>query len=316
MEYILKVLRIHGMRFKLFSAVSFVIFSIQLSACGGSGPSDEGEGSYSNTSTSKKSNLPTLVLDNPPSGVVVSSIAFCLQQNSLLCEDFEWSSSLDYQATNLDWKLKGWQYSGGSNLNGNLCGVYDSDKGQCHLQWMQRNNIDKDVRQKASYLFSEYGAGESHVEVSWSTKWSDNWRWGAKGSHLINLESLDAKQQLNPIVSVDVDTNGFLQLVIYNKEVCGKTEIIKADALIALTQEQLGQWHKFKLTLDSASVVNTTAINLSLNNRTIISTEVSGAACSGINRNANGLTFLTNLHNINAIGQQNVAIDNVLVLFK
>jgi len=315
MEYILKVLRIHGMGFKLSSAVSYVIFSILLSACGGSGPSDEGEGSYSNTNTSKQSNLSTLILDDPTSGVVVNLITFCQQQNSLLCEDFEWSSSLDYRATNSDWELKGWQYSG-SNLSSNICGVYDSDKGQCNLQWVQRSNIDKDVRQKASYIFSEYGAGESHVEVSWSTKWSDNWRWGAKSFPLLKLESLDEKQQLNPIVSVDVDTNGIIQLVIYNKDVCGKTKVIKADGIRALNQEQLGQWHKFKLTLDSVSVVNTTAINLSLNNRTLISTEVSGAACSGINRNANGLTFLANLHNINAIGQQNVAIDNVLVLFK
>jgi len=315
MEYILKVLRIHGMGFKLSSVVSYVIFSILLSACGGSGPSDEGEGSYSSTNTSKQSNLSTSMLDDPTSGVAVNSIAFCQQQNSLLCEDFEWSSSLDYRATNSDWALKGWQYSG-SILNGNICGVYDSDKGQCHLQWVQRNNIDKDVRQKASYIFSEYGAGESHVEVAWSIKWSDNWRWGAKSSPLLNLESLDVKQQLNPIVSVDVDTNGILQLVIYNKDVCGKTEVIKADGLIALNQEQLGQWHKFKLTLESASATNTTAIYLSFNNQTIISTEVSSAVCSGVNRNANGLTFLTNLHNINAIGKQNVAFDNVLVLFK
>jgi len=173
------------------SGVILLCLSLFLSACGGGGTGDEGENSATSTTSKQNSTTTKSSFSNSSNTITLLSEGtsddpgiLCQEQNSLLCEDFEWSSSLAYKASPVDWSLKGWQFTG-VDSSGNYCNTSGADGSQCVLNWIQKNDKSLDINQKASYSYSQYGAGFNKLSLSWAAKWSEQWVWDTQTqSHL------------------------------------------------------------------------------------------------------------------------------------
>lgn len=317
MKNILVDLRIHGIRLKDFLAVSTVFLSVTLTACGGgNGPGDEGDDTLANSNTSSSIQNKSFSAYGVGNTVNTSTVAtsFCEQQNILLCEYFEWSSSLSYQATDVDWNLNGWQYTGIA-ASGNFCRGGGVNESQCALTWVQQNNTkNSTTEQTASYNFSAYGAGEQHIVVNWNMKWSANWLWSLSSTSLFRVNSIDVNQALKPVVVLNVAADGSLQMELGNTSCNTSSNIIKAAAGNELVNDKLGSWHLFELVYKANPLTDRVNVQLSLNNTIIIDASVSSASCNST-QGVNGIAFTAKDTSDNNVNQQNVMIDNVSVLY-
>ena len=303
-------------RFKRLDSSSVIVlfFSLLLSACGGGGPGDEGESSATSTNSSQNfitTNSSSLVTEN------TSDIQqnLCQQQNSLLCEDFEWSSSLAYEASQIDWSLKGWMFTG-ADSSGNYCDASGVDRSQCALKWVQTHDKSIDIVQKASYSYAEYGAGFPNISLSWAAKWSEQWDWGVeKQSHLV-LESANNNLSRS-LFSVVTNSNGFIQLIISEDEQCARDEVIvESDKSFALQANNLGKWQQFKIEFNLGAEGTNSEVHLSVNNTVIISKTDIALGCSVESSAPNTVSFIANSYNQQANAEQNISIDNVLIKYK
>lgn len=316
MDYILKVLRMHGIRLRLPLVVSTLFLSLLLTACGGGSGPDDGPERWMNNRGEGGVNYSSELLDNRLLKTSLNSELLCQQSNILLCEDFEWSSSIAFQATDMDWLLKGWQYSGISS-SGNFCFGDGADNSQCTLVLQQTKNSlvsanSNGSLQKASYKFSEYAASEKYIVANWQAKWSSNWRWAAKQSSVVRLSFLDNTQKSIPVISLQIKSNAVPVLVVADN--------FKCDAEINALQEnnasvflKAGEWHDFKLVFDATSAKRLKA-SLSLNN-IIIATLEQDVSCVSNQVGINSIEFLMDTSVKNNTESQNLAIDNILVTY-
>lgn len=297
-----------------FSSVILLCFSLLLSACGGGGPGDEGESSATSTTSSSSDNANTASLLSEDTSDVQQNL--CQQQNSLLCEDFEWSSSLAYEATQIDWSLKGWMFTG-VDSSGNFCDATGVDSSQCALKWVQTNDNSFDTIQKASYSYAEYGAGFTNISLSWAAKWSQQWMWGDETqSHLV-LESANENKLSRSLFSVVMNSNGFIQLIISADEQCARDElIVESDKSFALQDNNLGKWQQFKIEFNLDTEGAGSEVRLSVNNTVIISKTDIALGCSAENSAPNTVSFKANSYNQRVTAEQTVLIDNVLISYK
>lgn len=304
------------------SSVILLCFSLLLSACGGGGPGDEGEGSATSTTSSQNSTVTNSSTNSSNTASLLSENSYdnqqdlCQQQNSLLCEDFEWSSSLAYKASEFDLSLKGWTFTG-MELSGNNCGAIGVGNSQCALKLVQANDKFLDINQKASYSYAQYGAGFKNILLSWSAKWSEQWVWGAEAqSHLV-LESTNANKTSHSLFSVVMNSNGFIQLIISGDEQCLRDEIIvESDKSFALQEGSLGNWQQFKMdfNLDTEGVYS--EVSLSVNDKVIIAKTDIALGCSAEYTAPDTVSFIASSYNQQITAEQNVLIDNVQISYK
>lgn len=302
------------------SSVVLLCLSLLLSACGGGGPGDEGEKSAASTqnttstnpSFSKSSDTATLLSEETDN----DSQSLCQQQNSLLCEEFEWSSSLAYKASPLDWSLKGWQFTGVGS-SGNFCNNIGVSSSQCALMWSQKGDETLDTVQKASYSYSEYGAGFNKLSLSWSAKWSEQWAWNTETqSHLV-LESINVNKDSRSLLSVVIDSGGFIQLIISGDKQCAREEItIESDMSFALQATNLGKWQQFKLEFNLDAEGTDSEVYLSINNAVIISKTNIKLGCVVEYSAPDTVSFTASSYNSLITGEQNAFIDNVQLSYK
>jgi len=317
MENILKVVRIKGQQLLNVTVIS--LFSmIILSGCGGGGPSDEGENGVTNSSLQADSSSDTGsngFLNS--SNIIKSSLSngLCQQQNLLLCENFEWSSSLAYRATTLDWSLKGWVFSG-NDSSGNFCNDAGNNNSQCALKWMQLIDNSQDSLQTATNVFAAYGAGHENVLVSWAQKWSSNWKWDKTGSSILELVSIDDAGALSTLVSVQVDETSALQLVIPENKFCGREKLlIKANQSNVNLSNTAGLWNTFGVSFTKVGSENTNLIQLSLNGSTIVKIDTADLACASSYSTVNGLTLVAKHSSSSLKTAQGMFVDNVVVTY-
>ncbi len=318
MDSILRVLRVKGKRFLLLSFITIFTLSF-LSACSDNGPDDDGENNASTngsqTNVSQSAANPSTDNTQTLTGLVVTDTAsnLCQQQNLLMCETFEWSSSLAYQATNTDWSLNGWQFSG-SNASGLFCSGGGAAGSQCALKWSQANTADNTL-QKATKIFSEYGAAESRVTINWSAKWSSLWQWDA--TPFVKLGIFDRNQVLETIVSLNVDKNGIVQLDFADDYICpGQKKTVQADIGNTPGNVQPGKWQEFKLVYDASAADNNVTVQLTINNAAVLSTTSVDLSCGSNNDNLglNAVSFVASSFNPNSM-QQTMQVDNVVVSY-
>jgi len=296
------------------SSVILLCFSLLLSACGGGGPGDEGENSATSTTSSSSDNANTVSLLSEDTSDIQQNL--CQQQNSLLCEDFEWSSSLAYEASQIDWSLKGWMFTG-VDSSGNFCDTTGVDSSQCALKMVQKNDDSFDIIQKASYSYTEYGAGFTNLSLSWAAKWSEQWVWDVERKSHIVLESVNENKLSRSLFSVVVNSNGFIQLIISADEQCARDEVIvESDKSFALQGNNLGKWQLFKIVFNLGTEDADSEVRLSVNNTVIISKTDIALGCSAENSAPNTVSFIANGYNQRVTAEQNVLIDNVLISYK
>lgn len=302
------------------SGVVLLCLSLLLSGCGGGGPGDEGEKSAAskqnttstNPSFSKSSTTATLLSEETDN--VLQSL--CQQQNILLCEDFEWNSSLAYKASPLDWSLKGWQFTA-VDSSANFCNNVGVSNSQCALMWFQKNDKALETVQKASYSYSEYGAGFNKLSLSWSAKWSEQWAWDSETqSHLV-LESINVNKVSRPLLSVTINSDGFIQLIISGDKQCAREElIIESDKSFALLTNNLGKWQQFKLEFNLDAEDTDSEVYLSVNNAVIISKTNIKLGCVVEYSAPDTVSFIANSYNSLITAEQNAFIDNVQLSYK
>jgi len=304
------------------SSVILLCFLLLLSACGG-GPDEEGENSASSTTSTQnstatsasfnRSSTATQILNEKTAG---NQKLLCQQQNSLLCEDFEWSSSLAYKSSSVDWFLKGWQFTG-VDSSGNFCNTSGVGGSQCALKWIQKNDKLLDIDQRASYSYSEYGAGFNQLSLSWAAKWSEQWVWGTESKPHLVLESRNATEVSHSLFSVAINSNGFIRLVISADAQCTRDElVIESEKNFALQGSNLGKWQQFQIefNLDTAGINN--EVRLSVNNEIIISKTDIKLGCSFEYSAPNTVSFIVSSYNQLINTEQNVLVDNVLINYK
>ena len=304
-----------------FGVVLFC-FSILLSACGGGGP-DEGDNSATSTSSKQNSTTTNSSFSNNSNTTTLLSEGtngepgiLCQQQNSLLCENFEWSSSLAYKASPVDWTLKGWQFTGG-DLSGAFCNTVGADSSQCALKWVQQNDKSLDIDQKASYSYSQYGAGFNKLSLSWTAKWSGQWIWDTQTQSHLALESVSANKVTRSLFSVAIDSDGFILLIISGDELCGRDEIIvESDKSFVLQDNNLGKWQQFKMEFNLDAESNKGDVSLSVNNEVIISKTDIALGCSAEYSAPDTVSFIADSYNQQTTAEQNLLIDNVLISYK
>lgn len=323
MDNILMSLRMQGMRTALASVVSILFLSFFLTACGGgSGPDDKGELSVTSMNVNSVTAGNVYILNTTKAIQAPDSAVeqLCQQPDALLCEDFEWSSDPAFKATNSDWLLKGWQFSGNGD-SGNICNITGVGDSLCALKFVQKpalNNL-KDKKQTATYIFSEYGAGVSQIAVSWESQWSANWQWNTNALPFIAIESLDSNTLLRTLVAVEIDAEGLLQLNIKDEYSCGIGDnIIKTDSdKISQGELVLARWHLFHLVLTADNFANTLFVQLSLNRNVLIAAtlDTSCLAASGKSIEINSISFMLNSRDDESNVLQSMMIDNILLGF-
>jgi len=305
------------------SSVILLCFSLLLTACGGGGPGDEGENAARSTTSTHnsaatsasftRSSTTTEILNEKTAG---NQELLCQQQNSLLCEDFEWSSSLAYKASPVDWSLKGWQFAG-VDSSGNFCNTSGAGGSQCALKWIQKNDKLLDIEQRASYSYSEYGAGFNQLSLSWAAKWSEQWVWDTESKPHLVLESRNATEVSHSLFLVAINSNGFIQLMISADAQCTRDElIIESEKNFALQGSNLGKWQQFQIefNLDTAGINN--EVRLSVNNEIIISKTDIKLGCSSEYSAPNTVSFIVSSYNQLINTEQNVLVDNVLINYE
>lgn len=291
--------------------VAFLCLSLLLTGCGGGGgPGEESDKDETGTTASKQSfSKNNVSFINSSSND--SRELLCQGQNILLCENFEWSSSLAYKASVEDWSLKGWQYTG-VDSSGNFCNKVGLGSGQCALKWSQQNNESLDSIQKASYSYSDYGAGFDNVSLSWSAKWSAQWLWDAKETRHLVLESNSTDTLPQSFISIAIDSSGYIQLLIHGNEECERDElVVESDKSFDLQGKNLGQWQQFKLDFNLGVDGKESGVSLSVNDQVVVSLSSLDSACIA----PDTVSFLANSYNQQAADEQNVWIDNVLIVY-
>ncbi len=321
MDTILKVLRMQRMRMCLPSVVSTLFLSLLLTACGGgSGPGDESEGSIKNAATSSNA-VRNDFLSGDSKNIFLetesNSGQLCQQENVLLCEDFEWSSSLDFIASNTDWSLKGWQYSGLQN-SGNFCNMQGEDNNQCALVFAQAVSsiaANDSIVQKASYNFSEYAASEKYIVVKWRARWSQDWRWDTRISPVLSLNFLNSQQESSSVITLQIKNNAVPEIVVNSDYTCGfERNIWQADSRAVSQRIKTNKWRNFKLVFDAVTSVNRLRVELSLDDNVIVAVE-QDVSCRVNQAEVNSIVFLSNSRAENNTALQSVAIDNVLLTY-
>lgn len=328
MDIILNIMRIQGLKFQKLiflqmknAASLFLILvpSLVLVSCGGgSGPSDEGENSTANRgSYNAAAKSPILSTTSQTKSALSKTAANgCQGDNVLLCENFEWSSSLAYQASEQDWQLKGWQFSG-SELSGNYCNSVGVDDSQCALGWVQTNSAATNTMQKASYVFSEYGSTYNKIMLSWAAKWSANWLWDAASNLHVSLEATNLDSTQTPFISLGFNQTGIIEVTIAEDKSCGRDKrIIKSDKAIVLSKTNLPKWHNFQLTVEvnnsRDNTVNNDTVQLSINNEVVLSVSDADLSCA-YGTSANTVSYMSSSYNSKANTKQEVLIDSVLL---
>ncbi len=296
---------------------SIPLFSLVLVSCGGgSGPADEGE-NYTTSQNSGNTIAGDSVLSDSTLQMksATTSVGWCQSANTLLCENFEWSSSLAYQASEQDWQLKGWQFSG-SERSGNNCNSAGVDDSQCALKWVQTNDTTLNTLQSARYIFSESGSTYSKIALSWAAKWSANWVWDRVLNPFVSLETTNSDSSPTAFISLGFDQAGFVEVTIAEDKSCGRNKrVIKSDKVLTINNNP-GQWHNFQLTVEANDNRYNTADNdtlqLSLNNEVVLSVVDLDLSCTtGVNINT--VSYMSNSYNSNVSTEQTVLIDNVLL---
>ena len=287
-----------------------------LNGCGGgSDPDQDGEHAINTNDVivSDKGNTSTIDKNNFQEVTEVSAnqADLCQQSKLLLCENFEWSSSLTYQASDVDWSLKGWQVASPlteSNVN---CAYTGVDSSQCAMAWLQTNRpLQTDKRQAISYSFTGVAEVYKSVLISWQTRWSDNWRWNNEVTPYVNVSTLGSQAELYSFIRVEFTGQGTVQLVIEANQRCGREiKTIKPTSDIYVSSSDFSRWHLFSLAVNEGDSV--TEIELNLNGVTIISTSLSNTCL--YTEHANAVTFLSSTHNPNADSEQFVFVDNIVV---
>ncbi len=313
-------------RIKRVAAVFLIpLFSLVLVSCGGgNGPADEGENiTASQNSVSQNLYSTTAAGEGILSrsalqtkgALTTTPVGWCQAVNTLLCEDFEWSSSLAYQASELDWQLKGWQFSGNVR-SGNNCNSSGVDDSQCALKWVQSNSTVLNTPQSARYVFSEPGSTYNKLVLSWTVKWSANWLWDVALNPHVSFEAINSGSTPTAFISLGFDQAGFVEVTIAEDKNCGRNKrVIKSAEAIAINNNP-GQWHGFQLTVevnDNSRTGNSGSVQLRLNNDVVLSVSGIdlGSCTSGASVNA--VSFMSNSTNSKVSTEQTVRIDNILL---
>jgi len=297
--------------------VCFVLFF--LNGCGGGGdPEQDGEHAINTNDVIVSDKGNTSIIDKKNvqevTEVTATDAILCQQSNLLLCENFEWSSSLTYQASDTDWSLKGWQVASTlteSNIN---CAYTGVNRSQCAMAWLQTNRpLQKDKRQAISYSFTGVAEVYKSVLISWQTRWSDNWRWNNEVTPYVNVSTLGNQAELQSIIRVEFTGQGSVQLVIEANQRCGRElSTIKPASDLNITASDFSRWHLFSLAINEGDGV--TKVELSLDEEAIISANVSNTCL--YTEHANAVTFLSSTHNPNADTEQFVFVDNIVVSYQ
>jgi len=334
MDTFLRTVRSYGLKFSVFSSpqiffleiekavalFSMAMVSLLLVSCGGgSGPGEEGENyivsqrltnQNSNSAIAGESTLSNNTLQTKRV-LTAPSVGWCQAANTLLCENFEWSSSLAYQASEQDWQLKGWQFNG-QGLSGNDCNQMGSGGSQCALKWQQTSNAELNTQQTASYVFAQYGSTYNKIMLSWAASWSANWVWGETSNPHVSLGATNLSSRKTPFISLGFDSAGFIEVVIAEDKNCGRNKrIIKSDKALVFNNTEQVQWSQFQLTVEinanhSNASYNDT-VQLSMNDEVVLSVSDADLSCTST---ANTVTYLSNSLTPKA---QTALIDNVLL---
>lgn len=327
MDTFLNTVRNQGLKFlgikKAASIISIFLLSLMLVSCGGgSGPGDEGENSTASQSSFGQSSYNAVAGEDTVSNsalqtksvLTTTPVDWCQAANTLLCENFEWSSSLAYQASKQDWQLKGWQFNGRS-LSGNNCDLVGTNDSQCALKWVQTSDTELNSLQTASYVFAEYGSTYNKIELSWAAQWSANWAWDETSNPHVSLNMTDLNASQTPFISLGFDLAGFVEVVIVEDKNCGQNKrIIKSDKAIVLNNTERAQWSRLQLTVEindsRDNAGNNDTVQLSVNNEVVLSVSDVDLSCAAT---ANTLTYLSNSATPNSKTEQAALIDNVLL---
>ena len=318
MDIILNAVRIQGLK-NLASLFLILSTSLVLVSCGGgSGPGDEGENSTANQSSNNVAVRSSTLSNTSQTKSTLATVAAneCQGDTILLCENFEWSSSLAYQATEQDWQLKGWQFSG-SELSGNHCNSVGAGDSQCALAWVQTHNAALNTMQKANYVFAQYGSTYNKIMLSWAAKWSANWLWGAASNSHVSLETTNPDATQTPFITLGFDQTGIIEVTIAEDASCGRDKrIIKSDKVVVLNKSDLPKWHNFQLTVElndsRDNTVKNDTVQLSLNNEVVLSVSDADLSCV-YSSGANTVTYMSNSYNSKVSAEQEVLVDNILL---
>ncbi len=325
MDIILDVEGMQGLNFsrtrKTNLAYLIILFSFSfflVSCGGGNGPGDEGENSAASQNSSNvaynngagQSNIAVQTKNH--STIVAADV--CQAANILLCEDFEWSSSLAYHASKQDWQLKGWQFRG-SQPSGTDCNSVGADGSQCALKWVQNKNVTLNTLQKASYVFSEYGSAYNKIVLSWKAKWSANWSWNAALNPHVSLETTNLSSTQTPLISFGFNQTGIAEIIIAEYKLCGREKrTIKSDKAIIFDNTLLAGWHYFKLTVNSRyDTGNKDTVQLSIDNNVVLSVSDVNLNCGSGGITTNTITYMSNSNNPTVKAEQHMLVDNILL---
>lgn len=306
---------------KTITVLLGILFSSMLISCGGgSGPGDEGEATTSKQNTNNLLAEPAVRLNTSSKTTSMAAArldADCEAENVLLCESFDWSSNLSYQPSEQDWQLKGWQFDGHA-LSGLDCYSAGADGTPCALKWVQTNKAKSAIQQKAYYIFTQYTASfNQQIELSWVSRWSDNWQWNAGINPYLSLETTQLDLTQVPVISLGFDQAGVAVLTIAENKTCGREKrVVKTVDTMGLDNASLSDWHSFQLVIatkdsDESRAYNAT-IQLFIDNNIVLNISDVDLGCTSESAGMNTLSYQANRYS-ETTEMQEVFIDNVVL---
>lgn len=298
--------------------LSVIIFALLFGvvACGGGGGPDDGERFSSQTDSTTSEN--TRTSDSNSNSVASSllgeqpneSVNSCDQVSTVMCETFEWSSSLAYQASGLDWQNAGWGWVANGDDN-----VYCNDAGeqsQCALQLGL--SASKNTTATPAYYLSDIGAGSGFntVSVNWSAKWSANWQWGEDVTDHLFVQGLQTVDQVDWTIPVQITGKGQVRILISKDKTCTDDDVI----LVSEDAVAVNTWQNFALYIELGSETGKGIIELKLNNKLIISAQDLQLRCPESETGINSLMLSSTMVGQNPVSRQTVWYDNFAVYYQ